>query len=157
MRRVAARRRQRGSVLVEAAVVIPAFVILFGGMLFLHHVIREQQRVDLKAKADAWTSAMASCTGDGNALPALPFSSTMPGAPGADISLQNSLGSASASASNVVNVSLLGSGPAGDEGSGFAFTQAVSAHVVVYCDNQTAPGNIGGVFSWLIGNVKELL
>jgi hypothetical protein len=142
-------------VLVEAAVVIPGFVILFAGMLFLHHVIREQQRVGEKAKADAWTSAMASCTGGGDGVPQLPFSSTMPGAPGSDISLQDSTGSTNASATNDVTVSLSGSGPTA--AGGFAFSQTVSAHVTVLCNNQTQPGDIGGVFKWLIANVKSLL
>jgi hypothetical protein len=150
-----ARAGERGAVLVEAAVVIPGFVIVFAGMLFLHHVVREQQRVGEKAKADAWTSAMASCQGDGSGVPQLPFSSTMPGAPGSDISLADDTGATHASASNDVTVSLAGSGP--EANGGYAFSQTVSAHVTVFCNNQTAPGDIGGVFKWLIANVKSLL
>jgi hypothetical protein len=155
----ASRRHERGAVLVEAAVVIPSFVILFGGMLFLHHVIREQQRVMAEAKNEAWSYAMASCQGDGDGLPQVPFTSTMPGAPGADITLKDSLGQSNAAASNSVEVSVLGGGPSPvAEGNGlFSFSQTVSAHAAVYCNNQTAAGDIGGVFDWLISNVKGLL
>ena len=134
--------------------VIPVFVILFGGMLFMHHVIREQQRVGEKSKADAWTSAMASCGGGGADVPQLPFSSTMNGAPGSDITLQDNTGSTSSSASNTVTVSLDGSGGGGG---GYTFSQAVSAKATVFCNNQTQPGDLGGVFKWIFNNVKSLL
>jgi hypothetical protein len=152
-----AQARQRGSVLVEAAVVIPVFVILFAGMLFLHHVIREQQRVGARAKDEAWTSAMNACSGGAAGLPKVPFSSTMPNAPGSDITLQDSVDTASASASSFVWVSVLGNGPpAAAQGGGLAFSQAVGAHADVFCNNQTARGDIGGVLDWLIANVKGL-
>jgi hypothetical protein len=154
----ASRRHERGAVLVEAAVVIPSFVLLFGGMLFLHHVVREQQRVGAQAKNEAWVYAMASCQGGGNGLPQVPFTSQMPGAPGAGITLTDSLGQSDSSASNFVAVSILGNGPAPvAEGNGlFAFSQTVAAHDSVYCNNQTAAGDIGGVFDWLVSSVKGL-
>jgi hypothetical protein len=142
--------------MVEAAVVIPSFIILLGGMLFLHHVVREQQRVMHAARNEAWTSAMKSCHGDGNDVPQPDFTSTMPGAPGANISLQNNLGMASGSAEASVSVSSGGS-PTSEAGGLFSFNQSVQAKAVVFCNNQTASGDIGGVFGWLVDNVKGLL
>jgi len=140
----------RGAVVVEAAVVIPSFIILLGGMLFLHHVVREQQRVMHAARKEVWTSAMKSCQGGGNDVPQPDFTSTMPGAPGANVSLQNNLGMATASAEGSVAVS-------SESGGLFSFNQSVQASGVVFCNNQTASGDIGGVFSWLVDNVKGLL
>ncbi|MCL2447570.1 MAG: hypothetical protein FWD17_01345 [Polyangiaceae bacterium] len=144
------RRHERGAVLVEAAVVIPSFIILFGGMLFLHHVIREQLRVGASAKDEAWRQAIASCQGAsaGDGLPQIPFTSTMPGAPGAGISLSEDVGNSESSAVSSVAV---------NENGLFAFSQSVSAHAVVYCNDQTAPGDIDGVIKWLISSAKGLL
>lgn len=141
------RRRQRGAALVEAAVVIPTFILLFGGMLFLHHVLREQQRVMKDARNRAWTFATQSCAGGGVGIPNPDFTSTMPGAPGAD-KLSDNLGKASASASGAVAVT--------DEGL-FAFSQSVSAHTTVFCNDQTEAGDIKGVFKWLLDNIEGLL
>jgi hypothetical protein len=151
-----ARCRRRGAALVESVVVIPAFVILFGGMLFLHHVIREQQRVMRDARDAVWTAAMRSCVGDGDGVARPDLNSTMTGAPGSDVSLQQNLGMASGSKSGAVAVSALGGGATG-AGGGFAFRQAVSAHAAVYCDNQTKPGDVAGVFAWLVGAAKEVI
>jgi hypothetical protein len=140
------RRHQRGAALVEAAVVIPSFVLLLGGMLFLHHVLREQQRVMKQTRNDAWTFAMKSCTGNGVGVPTPPFSSTMPGAPGSD-NLSDHLDKATASKSSSVSVT---------SDSGFNFSQSVSAHTVVFCNNQTSPGDIPGVVKWLIQNFQSL-
>jgi hypothetical protein len=120
--------------------------------------VREQQRVMNAARSEAWTFAMKSCHGGGNDVPQPNFTSTMPGAPGADISLQNNLGKATAAANSVVEVS----SPAGGSGEGasrkglFSFTQPVHSRVVVFCNNQTAAGDIKGVFGWLVDNVKGL-
>jgi hypothetical protein len=141
------RRRQRGAALVEAAVVIPTFILLLGGMLFLHHVLREQQRVMKFARNQAWAAAMQSCKGDGNGVPPPDFTSTMPGAPGSG-KLSNDLGKASYSSSGSVAVSGDGS---------FGFSQSVSAHTTVFCNDQTEAGDIGGVFQWLLDNIEGLL
>lgn len=143
------RTGQRGAVLVEAAVVIPVFILLLGGMLFLHHVVREQQRVMMDAKNRVWQFAMASCTGDGNGVPLPSFTSTMPGAPGSDVSLNvnNSWGRGLASATSSVQVT--------DQGV-FAFSQAVGSHMVVFCNNQTEPGSVRGVFAWLLAGLQGL-
>jgi hypothetical protein len=126
--------------LVEAVVVIPTFILLLGGMLFLHHVLREQQRVMQRARNAAWGYAMVSCSGSGNGVPQPGFSSTMPGAPGSDVSLQDNLGTASASDNGSVAVSGTGL---------FSFSQAV-------CNNQTDKGDIAGVFGWLVHNAQGL-
>jgi hypothetical protein len=55
-------------------------------------------------------------------------------------------------------VAVSSGGTAGTEAGGlFSFNQSVSARAVVFCNNQTASGDIGGVFSWLVDNVKGLL
>ncbi len=150
------RKRQRGAVLVEAAVVIPTFIVLLGAMLFLHHVVREQQRVAKDARNRAWGYAMGSCRGSGNGVPQPDFTSTMPGAPGS-AKLQDDLGTASASESGTVSVSSDGSGGGLVAGTGlFAFSQTVSAHTVVFCNDQVEPGDIGGVFHWLLDNIQGL-
>lgn len=140
---------QRGTVLVEAAVVVPVFIVLLGGMVFLHHVVREQQRVMLDTKNRVWQLAMAGCTGDGNGVPQPNFDSTMPGAPGSDVSLNvsSSWGRSVASATSSVQVT--------DEGA-FAFSQAVGSHMVVFCNNQTEPGSVTLVFAWLLANIQGL-
>jgi hypothetical protein len=140
------RRRQRGAALVEAAVVIPSFVLLLGGMLFLHHVLREQQRVMKQARSDAWTFAMKSCSGSGVGIPQPNFTSTMPGAPGSD-NLSDHLGKSTASSNGSVSVT---------SDSGFSFSQSVNAHTTVFCDNQTEPGDIPDVFKWLVNNIQAL-
>jgi TadE-like protein len=152
------RRRQRGAVLVEAAVVIPTFILLLGGMLFLHHVVREQQRVAKDARNRAWTYAMASCQGSGNGVPQPDFTSTMPGAPGSG-TLQDNLGKSSATASSTVSVSSDGSGvpPLAASDGFFEFSQTVSSHTVVFCNDQSQPGDIGGVFHWLLDNIQGLI
>jgi Flp pilus assembly protein TadG len=142
-----ARSRQRGAVLVEAVVVVPVFILLLGGMLFLHHVLREQQRVMQRARTAAWTYAMSSCSGGGNGVPQPGFSSTMAGAPGSDLTLQDNLGSANSADRSSVTVSDTGV---------FSFSQAVSSHSVVFCNNQTDKGDIAGVFGWLVQNAQGL-
>ena len=146
------RSRQRGSALVEALVVIPCFIVLFGGMLFIHHVIRAQQRANRDAKNEAWSLAMAGCSGGGNGAPQPEFASTMAGAPGSAASLQNSSGNSVATATGSVSVSALGmNGPAPADGTpgGFAFSQTVTAKNTVFCNNRTESGSVVGVAQWL--------
>jgi hypothetical protein len=140
---------------VEAVVVIPVFILLLGGMLFLHHVIRDQQRVMMGAKNTAWTYAMASCRGPSHGASLETFSvlgpdleSTMPGAPGAAIALDLIRPTARASATSTVQAT---------EGTLFSFQQAVSSHAVVSCDNETESGDLLGVLRWLADNAQGVL
>ena len=71
----------------------------------------------------------------------------MPGAPGSD-NLSDHLDKSTASQSSSASVT---------SDSGFAFSQSVSAHTTVFCDNQTEPGDIPGVFKWLVNNIQGLL
>jgi hypothetical protein len=115
---------------------MPTFIVLFGAIVFVHHVIAEQQQVMSDVKNRVWSRAMASCRGASEGVPQPNFTTTMPGAPGSDTSVQPDLGWASEqSAGRSVTVA----------GSGFTFTQGTSWHATVICNNQTQPGNIAGV------------
>ena len=140
-----ARRRARGAALVEMVVVVPLFILLFASMLFVHHVVAKQQRVQLVARNAAWQKAMSSCSGGAEVI-APDFTSRMDGAPGSEVSLTASSGQAIGSSEDNVSVSVLGSGRAE---AGLSFNQAVQSRAIVMCNARTQPGDIPGAFRWL--------
>ncbi|AKU94079.1 hypothetical protein AKJ09_00743 [Labilithrix luteola] len=140
------RRRELGAALVEAVVVIPTFVVLLGGMLFLHSVVVHKQQTMRESRRMAWTSAMAGCGGGSMGGPTL--NNNMSGAPGSDASLSDQMGRAESEVSGFAAVSVLG-GPAA--GGGVGFYQRVDAKTTVLCNNVTRAGDVGGVFDFLFG------
>ena len=150
--RARARAGQRGAALVEMVVVVPAFIVLFAGMLFLHHVIAKTQRTQLAARNQAWTEAMGSCTGGGTQMTQPDFTSEMDGAPGSSVSLTATPGEANGTADDYASVAVLGAGPSAvAESSGdVAFFQTVHSKAIVMCNTTTQPGNIPGVFKWFM-------
>lgn len=155
--RVGARRRARGAALVETVVVVPLFILLFAGMLFLHHVIAKTQQTQLAARSAAWQEAMSGCSG-GPKVITPEFSSLMDGAPGSEVSLTAASGQARGSSAGTVAVSVLGSGHAEGQSEGLSFTRAVHSTAIVMCNAHTQPGDIPGAFHWfvngdLIGNI----
>ncbi len=150
--RVLARSRQRGAALVEMVVVVPAFIVLFAGMLFLHHVIAKTQRTQLAARNQAWTEAMGSCNGGGAPVTQPDFTSDMDGAPGSNVSLTATPGEANGTADDYASVAVLGAGPSAvAESSGdVAFFQTVHSKAIVMCNTTTQAGNIPGVFKWFM-------
>lgn len=59
--RRARRRHQRGTALVETAFMLPMFVILWYGSLYVHSLGSKYIQVNSDARADAWQTAMANC------------------------------------------------------------------------------------------------
>jgi hypothetical protein len=142
------RSRQRGAALVESVVVVPAFIILLAGTIFVHEVLSDTLRTMRTTRNDAWTVAMQGCqTGTGAPSELLKFNSQMPSAPGSDRSLTNTAGGANQSASTTARVTVAGG--AGGQG-GAEFVQAVSSHTHVWCNDRTESGTVVGVFKWLI-------
>ena len=133
-------------------VVVPAFIVLFAGMLFLHHVIAKTQRTQLAARNQAWTEAMGSCNGGGTPVTQPDFTSDMDGAPGSSVSLTATPGEANGSADDYASVAVLGAGPSAvAESSGdVAFFQSVHSKAIVMCNTTTQAGNIPGVFKWFM-------
>lgn len=126
--------------------VIPTFVLLMGGMLFLHSVVVHKQQTMRESRRMAWTSAMAGCGGGSVQGPAL--NTDMSGAPGSDASLSDQMGKSEAEVSGFAAVSVLGAPTAGG---GLGFYQRVDAKTTVLCNNVTRPGDVGGVFGFLFG------
>jgi len=147
--RARGKARARGAALVESLIVVPAFIVLLAGMVFLHDLVSDTLRTMRTARNDAWTLAMRSCAGGGGGPSELmKLNSQMPGAPGADQSLRNSSGAAESTSSATVRVT--GPGSVG-------FAQAVSSDSRVWCDDQTAPGTVLGVFDWLLASGRNSL
>jgi hypothetical protein len=68
--RAARRRRQRGAVMAEGVVVIPFFIIIFAGLVFLGTLYEEKLRTHKTSMDNAWTTALKGCVGQpANALP----------------------------------------------------------------------------------------
>ncbi len=55
------RRRERGAALVEAAFMMPMFIILFFTSLYAHNVNSKQITLNTTARAQAWAYAMSNC------------------------------------------------------------------------------------------------
>jgi hypothetical protein len=146
-----ARRRatQRGAALVEACVVIPVFVILLAGMLFLHQVVQKTQQSQLAARNRAWTAAMKSCEG-GDEITQPDLTSRMDTAPGSSVSLTATSGEATGTKSDTASVTMLGSGPAAVAQSsvGGSFSQSIHSKAIVMCNATTEPGRIPDVVKW---------
>ncbi len=60
-REQARRRRQRGAAMVEAAFMMPMFVILFFTSLYLHNVNSHQIALNIESRGEAWQYAMDNC------------------------------------------------------------------------------------------------
>jgi len=143
------RNGQRGAALVEMLVVVPVFILLFAGMIFLHHTVAKTQRSMLAARREAWKSAMSGCAANGDAMPQPTLSSDMSGAPGSDASILASVGNATGTASDYAHVQVLAAGAAPvAEARGINFRSEVHSKVVVMCNAQTQPGDFPGVLKW---------
>jgi hypothetical protein len=144
------RASERGAALVEAALVIPVFIVLLLGMLFLHDAVANTQRSQLAARDQAWTAAMASCK-SGPEVTQPDLTSRMSGAAGSEASLTAVAGEATGSADAQVKVSTVGSGPSAiSKSGGSSFLQGIHSHVSVMCNATTAPGDIPQVLHWLV-------
>jgi hypothetical protein len=147
-----------GAALVEAAIVIPVFILLLLGMLFLHDVVASTQKTQLAARDQAWTAAMKSCQ-SGPEVTQPDFTSRMNGAAGSEASLSAVAGEAIGSADAQVKVSTVGSGPSAiSKSGGSSFLQGIHSKAIVMCNATTAPGDIPQVIHWFIfGNDLGLL
>ena len=143
------RTKQRGAALVEMLVVVPVFIVLFAGMIFLHRTVAKTQRSMLAARREAWTSAMSGCASNGDGMPQPGLSSDMSGAPGSDASILSNVGYATGTASDFAHVQVLAAGAAPvAEASGLDFRSSVHSKVIVHCNAQTQPGDLPGVLKW---------
>lgn len=61
LRRRFPRQGQRGATLVEAAMMLPMFVILWYSSLYVHSLGSKHIDVNTTARQDSWSSAMANC------------------------------------------------------------------------------------------------
>lgn len=133
----------------EMLVVVPVFIVLLAGMLFLHHTVAKTQRSMLAARREAWKTAMSGCAANGSSLPQPGLSSDMSGAPGSDASILANLGYATGTASDYASVRVLAAGAAPvAEGGGIHFSATVNSKVLVYCNAQTQQGDLPGVLKW---------
>jgi hypothetical protein len=145
---------ERGAALVEMVVVVPVFIILFAGMLFLHHTVAKTQRTMLAARRDAWSLAMNGCAPNGDRAPQPELTSDMSGAPGDDASLTANLGWATGTADDMADVAVLAAGPAPMAASGgLDFHADIHSKVLVTCNATTTPGDLGGVMKWFFGQL----
>jgi hypothetical protein len=143
------RTKERGAALVEMLVVVPVFIVLFAGMIFLHRTVAKTQRSMLAARREAWKSAMSGCAANGDAMPQPGLTSEMSGAPGSDASILANVGSATGTAADFAHVQVLAAsgGPAA-QASGIDFRSDVRSKVIVLCNAQTQPGDFPGVLKW---------
>jgi Flp pilus assembly protein TadG len=143
------RARERGAALVEACVVVPVFIVLFAGMLFLHQVVQKTQQAQLGARSAAWTEAMKTCSG-GAEITEPDVLSRMDGAAGSSVSLTATSGDATGSKDDYASVSVLGAGPAAvsESSAGPAFFQPIHSRAIVMCNATTEQGRIPDVFRW---------
>jgi hypothetical protein len=145
------RRRagERGASLVEAVLVVPVFIVLFAGMLFLHHTLAKTQRTMLAARYQAWNAAMNDCKPNGGAAPQPELTTDWPGAPGSDVSLLANMGDATGTSEDAVHVAILGAGPSPvAEAGALDFHAEIHSQAVVTCNATTEPGDLGGVIKW---------
>jgi hypothetical protein len=78
----AGRRHQRGATLVEAAFMMPMFVILFFTSIFFHNLNAKQITLNVTTRAQAWTYAMHNCrAGEGQDEHEIPFAPASVAAP----------------------------------------------------------------------------
>jgi hypothetical protein len=153
-RRTGQRAGERGASLVEAVLVVPVFIVLFAGMLFLHHTLAKTQQTMLAARYQAWSSAMNDCAPNGGAAPQPELTSDMGGAPGSDVSLLANMGDATGTSDDVVHVAILGSGPAPvAEAGALDFHADIHSQAIVTCNATTEGGDLGGVIKWFYHQV----
>ena len=141
-------KHQRGAALVEMVVVVPPFIVILAGMLFLHHTVAKTQRSMLAARREAWASAMSGCAANGDAMPQPVLSSDMSGAPGSDASILANVGSATGTASDIAHVRILAAGAPATAAGGIDFRSDIRSKVIVLCNAQTQPGDLPGVLKW---------
>jgi len=138
-------------------VVVPAFIVLFAGMLFLHHTVAMTQESMLAARNGAWEKAMKGCQGD-EGVPQPDRTSDMQDAAGAEVSTTASLGYETGTAENTVEVSILAAGAAPmAEARGLHFESDVHSKVVVMCNTQAAAGDFPGVLEWFLNSDSNAL
>jgi TadE-like protein len=148
-RAIQIRKMQRGAALVEMVVVVPVFIVLFAGMVFLHRTVAKTQRSMLAARREAWKTAMSGCQANGGAMPQPGLTSDMSGAPGTDASILAHLGYATGTASDYAHVQVLTASAAPvAEARGLEFHANVESKVLVFCNAQTQPGDFPGVLKW---------
>jgi hypothetical protein len=141
-------RSERGAALVEMLVVVPVFIVLFAGMIFLHRTVAKTQRSMLAARREAWKSAMSGCA-SGAAMPQPNLTSDMSGAPGSQASIRANVGRATGTASDFAHVQVLAAGAAPmAEANGIDFRSDIHSKVIVTCNAHTEPGDLPGVLKW---------
>jgi hypothetical protein len=143
------RTSERGASLVEAVLVVPVFIVLLAGSLFLHQTLAKTQRTMLAARYQAWNAAMNDCKPNGAAAPQPELTSDMSGAPGSDVSLLASMGDATGTSEDIAHVAILGQGPSPVAQAGtLDFHADIHSQAVVTCNATTEGGDIGGVIKW---------
>ncbi|HMI83524.1 MAG TPA: TadE family protein [Polyangiaceae bacterium] len=149
------RKGQRGAALVEMLVVVPVFIVLFAGMIFLHRTVAKTQRSMLAARLEAWKSAMSGCAANGDSMPQPDLTSDMNGAPGSDASILAKIGYATGTASDVAHVRVLAAQAAPfAEANGIDYHSSIHSKAVVMCNAQTQPGDLPGVLKWFFNTAN---
>ena len=149
------RRRQRGAALVEAAVSIPFFLMIFLAMVFIGQLFVEKQRTISLSRQQAWTFAMQNCKGsmsDVNAPQTEPLDQG--GGQGQDLSklgqFQGAPGGDTASKGTSMASSTIQGQVATKNASGTGWTQNLQTTTTVSCNEEPIDGDLLGVlkFAW---------
>jgi hypothetical protein len=148
--RVRARRHgERGTALVEAAFMMPMFVILFFTSLYLHNLNSKQISLNISTRANAWAFAMSNC----NKGPASPESESLPVGSSGNATQMQMQGSSSGSGLSAASAALGAGSVTGAISS--AMSGITSLLASVFADPEGSQSKSNVALSWRLPNVYE--
>ncbi|MFI5298019.1 MAG: TadE/TadG family type IV pilus assembly protein [Polyangiales bacterium] len=154
MRITRERKNQRGAALVEAAVVIPFFLLMLAGVIFVGKMYQTKLQVMRLSKQSAWTYAMQGCQGDGHGTDAgEPNASKTNGGSGfgAPTAILSILGSSNPLEDALDDAEVNGQKDVTADNFVGGYTKTMRSHIRVRCNAVPSDSVFGNAFSFITG------
>src|SRR5678816_1071124 len=162
-RKPRSRRGQRGAVLVEAAVIMPLFIMLLAGAIYLARLYTAKLEVMGRARRDAWREASGACTG--GASDSVSFAASDGHPPGqaatmsdevrAEFNAAQSHASSDLTSQGSGSVRARASEDVTADGSLGGATRRVAYQAVVTCNEPRLDGDVDSIIEYFWGGKRD--
>lgn len=147
-------KNKRGAALVEALVVIPFFLLMLAGVIFVGKMYQTKLRIMRLSRQSAWTYAMQGCQGDGTGTdPSEPNATKTDGGSGfgAPTAILSILGSSNPLEDALDDAEVKGQQDVTADNIVGGYTKTMRSHFRVRCNAVPSDTVFGNAFSFITG------